>query len=176
MDSGTGGAAGLPAGGSTYIVKSGDSFAKIAKANLGNAKFATIKAIEQANPGVDSRHLKIGQKLNRPALPATAAGASTPDTSSTTSDPASTGSTGSTPGATTRPTASRTHKHSTTAAPSHALAGGTYTIKAGDNLHKIARAVYGDERRWKQIARTNREILTDSDDLEVGMVIKLPPQ
>jgi len=45
-----------------YVVKSGDSFYSIAKANN-----TTIKAIEAANPGVDSRRLKIGQKLVLPA-------------------------------------------------------------------------------------------------------------
>ncbi len=45
-----------------YVVKSGDSFYTIAKANN-----TTIKAIEGANPGIDSRRLKIGQKLVLPA-------------------------------------------------------------------------------------------------------------
>lgn len=47
---------------SEYVVKSGDSFYSIAK-QYGT----TIKAIEAANPGVDSRRLKIGQKLVLPA-------------------------------------------------------------------------------------------------------------
>jgi LysM repeat protein len=47
---------------SEYIVQKGDSFYSIAK-NHGT----TIKAIEAANPGVDSRKLKVGQKLNLPA-------------------------------------------------------------------------------------------------------------
>lgn len=55
---------------STYAVKAGDSFTTIAAANQ-----TTIKAITAANPGVDSRKLKIGQKLN---LPAPGAAVSTP--------------------------------------------------------------------------------------------------
>jgi LysM repeat protein len=51
-------------------VKSGDSFYTIAKANG-----TTIKAIEAANPGVDSRRLKIGQKLVLPATDSAAAAA-----------------------------------------------------------------------------------------------------
>jgi len=47
---------------SEYVVQKGDSFYTIAK-NHGT----TIKAIEAANPGVDSRKLKIGQKLVLPA-------------------------------------------------------------------------------------------------------------
>ena len=49
------------AGGNTYVVKSGDTLSKIAKANG-----TTIKAIEAANPGVDANHLKVKQKLNLP--------------------------------------------------------------------------------------------------------------
>lgn len=157
-------------GGTTYVVKAGDSFAKIAKAQLGNAKAATIKAIEQANPGVDSRHLKIGQKLNLPAAPTTG----TPTDTTGTPVPTPTGTL--TPA--TQPTTRRGtgHSHATGTTPNHALAGGTYIVKKGDDLHKIARTVYGDERRWKQIARANRDILADPNDLEPGMELKLPPQ
>jgi LysM repeat protein len=63
-----------PAGTSEYVVKSGDSFYTIAKAHG-----TTVKAIETANPGVDSRRLKIGQKL---VLPAPGTGAIAPATSS----------------------------------------------------------------------------------------------
>lgn len=54
----------------TYIVKSGDNFSTIAK-----KKGLTAKAIEKANPGVDSRKLKVNQKL---VLPAKASGATAP--------------------------------------------------------------------------------------------------
>lgn len=50
------------AGGSEYVIKAGDSFYTIAKQNG-----TTMKAIQDANPGVDSRRLKIGQKINLPA-------------------------------------------------------------------------------------------------------------
>jgi len=61
-----------PAGTSEYVVKSGDSFYTIAKTHG-----TTVKAIETANPGVDSRRLKIGQKL---VLPAPGTGAVAPTT------------------------------------------------------------------------------------------------
>jgi LysM repeat protein len=63
----------VPAGTSEYVVKSGDSFYTIAKNNG-----TTVKAIEVANPGVDSRRLKIGQKL---VLPAPGTGAVAPTAS-----------------------------------------------------------------------------------------------
>jgi LysM repeat protein len=62
-----------------YVVKSGDSFYTIAKSHG-----TTIKAIEAANPGVDSRRLKIGQKLVLPdagAIGLTSAPAPAPTTS-----------------------------------------------------------------------------------------------
>ena len=59
-------------GGSEYTVSAGDSFYSIAKKNG-----TTIKAIADANPGVDSKKLKIGQKLNVPGGTAPTAGATT---------------------------------------------------------------------------------------------------
>ena len=42
-------------------MKAGDGLAKIAKAHG-----VTLAALEEANPGVDSKKLKVGQKLNLP--------------------------------------------------------------------------------------------------------------
>jgi LysM repeat protein len=53
---------GAPAGpGGDYAVKAGDTLNKIAKAHG-----VSLSALEAANPGVDSRRLKIGQKLAIP--------------------------------------------------------------------------------------------------------------
>jgi len=49
-------------GGSVYVVAHGDILASIAKKNG-----VTLKALEEANPGVDPKKLKIGQKLQIPA-------------------------------------------------------------------------------------------------------------
>jgi LysM repeat protein len=71
----------VSASASTYEVVAGDSLAKIAKKNG-----VTLKALQAANPGVDSKRLKIKQKINIPpatAKPADAvagsASAATPD-------------------------------------------------------------------------------------------------
>jgi LysM repeat protein len=88
-----------------YAVRKNDSFAKIAK-----AKGTTVKALQQANPGVDSRKLKVGQKIQVPA-------------------PAG----GSDAGAAIALDAGA-------APPTHAKAATSiYVVKAGDNLAKIAR-------------------------------------
>ena len=58
-----GGKGGEPAvaGPGEYIVKSGDSGAKIARANG-----TTIAALSEVNPGVTSSKLRVGQKLKLP--------------------------------------------------------------------------------------------------------------
>jgi LysM repeat protein len=61
------------AGGQTYVVKSNDSFWKIAR-QFGT----TLKALEAANPGVDPGHIKVGQKLNVPTKAEAAAPAPEP--------------------------------------------------------------------------------------------------
>ncbi len=60
----TGGATG---GGETYVVKSGDTLTKIAKANG-----TTVKAIESEN-NLTTTKIKVGQKLKIPAAAASAA-------------------------------------------------------------------------------------------------------
>jgi LysM repeat protein len=49
------------AGPGEYVVKGGDSLAKIARANG-----VALADLEAVNPGVDSKHLKVGQKLKLP--------------------------------------------------------------------------------------------------------------
>lgn len=67
-----------------YMVVNGDSFYKIAKANS-----IAVRALADANPGVDSARLRIGQMLQVPLGPGTASAASAPSTglASTTSRP-----------------------------------------------------------------------------------------
>lgn len=50
--------------GGTYTIKSGDTFARL------SGRFGvSVQAIEQANPGVDPRRLRIGQAINIPTNP-----------------------------------------------------------------------------------------------------------
>lgn len=87
-----------------HIVAKNDTFAIIAK------KYGvSVKAIEAANPGVDSRRLKIKQKLVIPPKPPTTGAA--PTTSATTPKPEA----------------------------EAAAAENLYTVKKGDNLTKIAK-------------------------------------
>jgi LysM repeat protein len=56
------------AGPGEYVVKPGDSLAKIARANG-----VSLSDLQSVNPGVDSKHLKPGQKLKLPQKGAAAA-------------------------------------------------------------------------------------------------------
>ncbi len=58
-----------PAAG-TYTIAAGDTFSSIAAKLYGNRNLYHV--IEKANPTVDSRKLKIGQKINVPAAPTVA--------------------------------------------------------------------------------------------------------
>jgi len=57
-----GGGAPAVAGPGEYIVKSGDTGSKIAKANG-----TTVTALSEVNPGISWSHLKVGQTLKLPA-------------------------------------------------------------------------------------------------------------
>lgn len=97
-----------PPGATEHTIAQGDTFATIAKKyNL------TINAIAKANPGVDSRKLKLGQKIK---LPESGAGA--------VAAPSATADAGAIPAS----------------AAGHAAAADTYVVKKGDNLTKIAKA------------------------------------
>ena len=61
--------------GSEYVVQSGDTLGKIAKRNG-----ISLRALEAANPGVDSKHLKVKQKLTIPGGTGATASTSSVDT------------------------------------------------------------------------------------------------
>jgi len=52
----------------------------------------------------------------------------------------------------------------------------TYTVKAGDNLSKIAKRFYGDANLWKKIADANKDKIRNQNRIIVGMVLKIPPK
>ncbi len=119
----------VDAGGSKeYTVAKGDYFLKIAKAHG-----ITVADMTKANPNVDSRKLKIGQKL---VIPAPAAAAGKPEA----------------------------------AGGAKAETGGvaTYTVKANDNLTKIARLHHTTA---KEIQALNK---LPFNQLRVGQKLKIP--
>ncbi len=50
----------------------------------------------------------------------------------------------------------------------------TYTVKAGDSLSKIAKAIYGDWKHWKDIYEANKDTIKNPDLIRVGQELKLP--
>jgi LysM repeat protein len=98
-----------PAAARQYAVLKGDSFYKIAKANG-----VSLKALAEANPGIDSAKLKAGQVLQLPV-------GAEPGTTSPALAPAAVDGTASHPTAVT----SKAHTR--------------YVVKSGDSLARIAR-------------------------------------
>jgi nucleoid-associated protein YgaU len=51
-----------------------------------------------------------------------------------------------------------------------------YTVVAGDTLSKIAKARYGDAKKYPVIFEANRPLLTDPDKIYVGQTLRIPAQ
>jgi nucleoid-associated protein YgaU len=62
------------------------------------------------------------------------------------------------------------------ATPAAGAAAGTYTVKSGDSLSKIAKHHYGDASKWHAIYDANRDQLDNPDLIHPGQVLKLPAQ
>lgn len=55
-----------------------------------------------------------------------------------------------------------------------AVAGGTYTVKSGDSLSKIAKQVYGDASKWKVIHEANKAKIPNPDLIHPGDELTIP--
>ena len=49
-----------------------------------------------------------------------------------------------------------------------------YVVQEGDSLWHIAEKVLGDGNRYREILKLNSDIISDEDDLSMGMCLKLP--
>ena len=63
---------------------------------------------------------------------------------------------------------------SSAAAPAGEATTRTYTVVAGDSLSKIAKKIYGDGGRWKEIFEANRDKIKNPDLIHPGQVLKIP--
>lgn len=54
-------------------------------------------------------------------------------------------------------------------------AGRTYTVKEGDTLSAVSKAVYGKSALWERIFEANRDQLDSPGKVKPGMVLKIPP-
>ena len=59
-------------------------------------------------------------------------------------------------------------------APVGETATRTYTVVAGDSLSKIAKKIYGDANRWKEIFEANKGKIKNPDLIYPGQVLKIP--
>lgn len=51
---------------------------------------------------------------------------------------------------------------------------GSYTVKSGDSLAKIAKAVYGDSSKWTLICNANRSVIADCNNIRAGVALVIP--
>jgi tetratricopeptide (TPR) repeat protein len=59
-------------------------------------------------------------------------------------------------------------------APDPTSAPRSYTVKSGDSLSSISRAVYGTPSRWIDIYQANRDRLSSENALRVGQDLRIP--
>lgn len=136
----------------TYVIRHGDTLAAIARRIYGNIRM--VRSIERANPGVDPRDLRVGQKLRLPHHHAIAQ-------SSARSHSRWTRTHG-------RLTAHERRRHS-------AAGSRTYIVRPGDTLINIARKEYHRAADWKLIYRANRrQIGSRPGDIRVGEKLLIP--
>jgi nucleoid-associated protein YgaU len=63
-----------------------------------------------------------------------------------------------------------------TAASSSPKLGFGYEVQAGDSLSKIAKHVYGDASRWKEIWEANKAEIPNPDLIHPGQQLSMPPR
>jgi nucleoid-associated protein YgaU len=63
---------------------------------------------------------------------------------------------------------------STAPAPAGASVTRTYTVVSGDSLSKIAKKIYGDASRWKEIFEANKDKIKNPDLIHPGQVLSIP--
>lgn len=55
-----------------------------------------------------------------------------------------------------------------------AFAAETYVTKAGDNLSKIAKELYGDKEKWRDIYELNKDQIKDPNVIFANQTLILP--
>jgi len=63
---------------------------------------------------------------------------------------------------------------SSSTAPQAPGSARTYTVVAGDSLSKIAKKLYGDANKWRQIYEANRDLIKNPDLIKPGQTFKIP--
>jgi nucleoid-associated protein YgaU len=63
---------------------------------------------------------------------------------------------------------------SSSTAPAPQRAARTHTVAKGESLSKIAKEVYGDAGKWRQIYEANRDKIKDPNLIYPGQVLAIP--
>lgn len=136
----------------THEIQSGDALSKIASAAYGSASPGIVKALAAYNGLDDPGLIQKGQTIRIPPVELLINPGDRPA-------PARTAQNASRRAAIERPAAND---------------AGVYTVKAGDTLSRIARNELGQETRWTEILKLNRDRLKSPDRLTEGMKLRMP--
>lgn len=129
----------------SHTIQAGDTFTSLAKKYYNDE--TRIGVIAQANPGVDSTRLKIGQVVKIPA-----------DLK-----------------AVDKQREEKLAEIGKAAEQSGSAQ--SVTIQSGDTLYKISKRVYGSSNYYKAIYEANKDKLKSPEQtLKVGMELKIPPK
>ena len=131
-------------GSNTYTIEQGDTLYGIALKHYGDARGAPV--IEAANPGLNPRALRVGEKITLPDKPPAAERLPAPPGGSSAASGAS------------------------AAAP-----GKVYVVQKNDTLIGISKRIYGDASMYRKIFEANSGLLSSPNaTLHVGEKLRLP--
>lgn len=158
-----------PVGSKVYVVQKGDSLASISKKVYGSQKGiqkVNIDRIAEANKKSmkSPNTLYVGQKLAIPALEKEKAGTTKLAGDLFEKVPSM--------GTKHIDSPTQTAKKNTVGEP--AKKGNTYVVRKGDTLWKIAANKLGNGARFGDIAKLNAKVLSNGNNLEVGMQLQMP--
>jgi nucleoid-associated protein YgaU len=152
------GNSGRPAAPPVYAIAAGDSFSTIAEKFYGDERKWIL--IEEANPNVDPRRLKLGQVIKLPPPEAPQAPAAK---TAAANAPAS------------KADAARADAASPPREPVAPPGGKLHEVKPGQTLSSIAREHYGDPNTWRTIFDANRDLLRNNPNvLPAGAKLVIP--
>ncbi|MCZ7647817.1 MAG: LysM peptidoglycan-binding domain-containing protein [Planctomycetota bacterium] len=146
----------VPGPAQAYTVQAGDTLSGIAQKFYPGRMREGLKLLGEANTRLfsDPRKMRVGMVLSVPDLGTVQAAAPAPAQPRVEAAPVP-------------PTAANT-------LPQPAL-GTTYEVQAGDSLEGIARKLFNDARRWRDLFEWNRDRIHDPGLLRVGQKLRIRP-
>ncbi|MBN1347693.1 MAG: LysM peptidoglycan-binding domain-containing protein [Phycisphaerae bacterium] len=144
-----------------HEVKANDSFAILAEKYYGSQRFAEL--LLKANPQVkEARLLKVGAKLRIPPMSELINPKKESDANKT--------------AAATRPDKPKKESTERPEPAKKAPEEKFYIVKANDSFYSIAREVWGNGGRWRELHAMNKSVCADPESLRPGMKLRITPQ